>query len=481
MTLPGLRRLRERWQADRRWRWWRRLTAPQLFVGSFLLLILFGTLGLRFLPGIYTGDRLGWIDALFTATSAVCVTGLTVVDTATYFTLAGQAFILLLIQLGGLGIITFSTIIILALGRKLSLRQEIVSTSLAEVAPYIDYRHLARSVLLFTFVFELLGALLLLLDWLPRFGFGAALWHAVFHSIAAFCNAGFSTFSDNLVGLRSDASTLLTIAGLIVVGGIGFVTMEELYVRGAHSHVWRRRATDELVPRLSLHSRLVLATTTVLIAVGWIFFTAYEWNLIFAGMTTSARLVNGLFMSITPRTAGYNAIDYGQASDGTNFFTILLMFIGGSPGSTAGGIKTTTVAVIGLLALSRYRGHPRTSVLGRTIPEETIQRAVGLFVVAFGVVTAAIFVFTTTEIGAVARPAPHTAFLAYMFEAVSAFNTVGLSMGVTPELSASGRIVTVLLMYLGRVGPLTFAAAIALRTAPGYRQLRYAYEDVVIG
>jgi trk system potassium uptake protein TrkH len=235
------------------------------------------------------------------------------------------------------------------------------------------------------------------------------------------------------------------------------------------------------VPRLSLHSRLVLATTAVLIVVGWIFFAAYEWSLSFDGMPTRARIVNALFMSVTARTAGYNAIDYGQASDGANFFTILLMFIGGSPGSTAGGVKTTTAAVIGLLALARYRGQLRTSMLGRTIPEETIQRAVGLFVVAFGVVTAAIFIFTTTEIGMVPHPVADTAFLAYMFEAVSAFNTVGLSMGVTDDLTASGRILASLLMYLGRVGPLTFAAAIALRSAPGHRQWRYAYEDVVIG
>ena len=223
-----------------------------------------------------------------------------------------------------------------------------------------------------------------------------------------------------------------------------------------------------------------LHISTALVLGGGVFFTLYEWHLTLADVPWWARILNGLFMSVTARTAGFNTIDYGAASDGTNFLTILLMFIGGSPGSTAGGLKTTTIALIGLLAWSRLRGQPRTSVLNRTVPDETIQRAVGLFVVAFGLVTAAIFVLTTTEIGVVTHVEAEAGFLRYMFEAVSAFNTVGLSMGVTDELSGPGRVVAVLLMYIGRVGPLTFAAAIALprqrRTA-----FRYAYEDVVIG
>lgn len=470
------------WEVRRgpRLEWWRRTSPPQLFVGSFLVLILFGTLGLRFLPGLYTGERLGWLDSIFTATSAVCVTGLIVVDTATYFTTAGQAFLLLLIQLGGLGIVTFTTIIILMLGRRISLRQESASAGMAEIAPHIEVRHLLRDILLFTISFEVAGALLLLIAWTPTMGLAGASWPALFHSISAFCNAGFSTFSDSLVGVNRQPLTLFTIMALIVVGGIGFLTMEELWLRRAHRRRRQRRETDDLVPRLSLHSRLVLATTALLIVAGWLFFTVYEWQITFAAMPGWARVMNGLFMSVTARTAGFNSIDYGQAADGSNFFTILLMFIGGSPGSTAGGLKTTTVAIIGLLAWSRYRGSTSTNVMARTIPEETIQRAVGLFVVAFGVVTLAILVLTTTEIGPVSPGMAETNFLHYMFEAVSAFNTVGLSMGVTYDLSATGRIVAIILMYIGRVGVLTFAAAIALR-GHGAGRFRYAHEDVVIG
>jgi trk system potassium uptake protein len=460
--------------------WPRRLTAPQLFVASFLVLILFGTLGLRVLPGLYTGPPLGWLDALFTATSAVCVTGLIVVDTATYFTPFGQAFLLLLIQLGGLGLITLTTIIILALGRRLSVTQESVSGGVADVVPHIDLRRLMRNVVLFTLAFEALGALVLLAAWAPALGVRAAAWAALFHAVSAFCNAGFSIFPDSLVGFRTAPLTLVTIMVLIVVGGIGFLTMDELYFRRASRRRRLRRHTDELVPRLSLHSRLVLGVTAVLIVGGWLFFTVFEWGLTLAELPWWARVVNGLFISVTSRTAGFNTIDHDAASAGTNFLTVLLMFIGGSPGSTAGGVKTTTAALLGLLAWSRLMGRRHVSLLGRTVPDETVQRAVGLFVVAFGVTTFAIFAFTATEMGFVHHGGAEAGFMAYMFEAVSAFNTVGLSMGVTLELSPAGRFITTLLMYAGRVGPLTFAAAIALRPHDA-RVFRYAHEDVVIG
>ena len=475
--------LMDQWNAasSRGFTWWRRISPPQLFVGSFLFLIAFGTLGFRILPGLHTGERLGWIDALFMTTSAVCVTGLQSIDIAERLTFAGQLFFLVLIQLGGLGVVAFTTIIIMLLGGRVSLRAHSVTVGVAEIAPHVDFRHLALGILVFTAIIETTGAVLLLLSWGPQLGFDEAVWHAVFHSISAFCNAGFSTFgSASLVAYRESALPLFTIMALIVVGGVGFLTMEELWLRRTSRRRRMRRASDELVPRLSLHSKLVLVMTTVLLLTGWLFFTLYEWNITFAGMRPWARVMNGLFMSVTPRTAGFNTIDYGEAADGSNFLTILFMFIGGSPGSTAGGLKTTTVAVIGLLAWSRYRGRMSTSVFGRTIPDETIQRAVGLFVVAFGVVTLAIFVLTTTEIGAVSHVVAEAEFLRLMFEAVSAFNTVGLSMGVTPELSVPGKLIITLLMYLGRVGPLTFAAAIALRMQRT-AEFRYAHEDVVIG
>lgn len=462
------------WSLERSFsaRFRRLLTPARLLVLSFALLIAFGTAGLLTLPGLYTGPSPGLLDALFTATSAVCVTGLIVVDTATYFTPLGQAFILLLIQLGGLGILTFTTLIILALGRRLSLHQEAISATTADVAPDVDFRHLVRNVVRFTFAFEAVGALLLFLAFLPQFPWAEAAWHAVFQSVSAFCNAGFSTFADSLMGFQGSPVTLITIMTLIVLGGIGFLTLEELHLR------WRRPESRRM--RLSLHSRLVLTVTAVLLLGGWLVFATLEWTNTLDALPAWARALNALFMSVTPRTAGFNTVDYGATADSTNFVTILLMSIGGSPGSTAGGLKTTTVAVIGLLAFARLRGHQVTSAQSRTIPEETVQRAVGLFVVGFGVVTAGILVYAAVQLEP-AGSADGRGFLAYMFEAVSAFNTVGLSMGVTGDLTESGKWMTIILMYLGRVGPLTFAAAIALDRPTLAGEFRFAYEDVIIG
>jgi trk system potassium uptake protein TrkH len=451
---------------------WRRLRPTQLLVGSFLVLIAIGTLGLMLLPGLYTGERLGWLDALFTATSAVCVTGLIVVDTATYFTLAGQAWLLLLIQLGGLGIITFTTLIILAVGGRLSLRTESLA-SVADIAPEVEYRHLARGVVLYTALFETAGALLLYLFWIPRLGWTGGVWPALFHSISAFCNAGFSTFTDSLMGFQRSYGALLVVMALVVVGGLGFLTIEELYLNQKHERQGRKF-------RLSLHSRLVLGTTAALVFGAWPLLASMEWTNILAGMPLPAKLVNSLFLSVTPRTAGFNTVDYAETTDATNFFTIVLMSIGGSPGSTAGGLKTTTVALLALLAWSRVRGTRWVTVGGRTVPDATIQRAIGLFVIGFVVVTAAIMVLV-----AVQAPGPATeeaaGFLPFMFESVSAFNTVGLSMGVTSDLSATGRWIAIGLMYLGRIGPLTLAAAIAIQQRAATRELRYAYEDVIVG
>ena len=450
------------------------LTPARLLVYSFLALIGIGTVGLEVLPGLYSGDGLSWVDALFTATSAVCVTGLIVVDTAEYFTRWGQAYILLLVQLGGLGILTFTTLAILALGRRLSLHQEALTGRVREILPDLDVGQIVRSIFLLTFLFEGLGGALLLLLWQARFPWPEALWHAVFQAVSAFCNAGFSTFSDSLVGFRHSPLSLLVIMALVVLGGLGFLTLEEL------RPPWLRRRSSS-PRRLSLHSRLVLTTSAVLLVGGGIFFLGMEWRNTLADMSVVDRITNGMFMSVTARTAGFNTVDYAATSESSDFVTMLLMAAGGSPGSTAGGMKTTTVALLGLLALARLRGHRVTSAWGRTVPEETVQRAVGLFVMAFGVMTLGTLLFSFLE----APPGDHAAvpgmFLAHMFEAVSAFNTVGLSTGVTPELSQASRVLTTGLMFVGRVGPLTFATAVALgRPGPG-DEFRYAHEDVVIG
>ncbi len=439
-----------------------------MFVGSFLILILLGTLGLRFLPGLYTAEPLTWHDAAFTATSAVCVTGLTVVDTATRFTPVGQAFLLLLIQLGGLGMLTLSSIIITALGGRPSLRTESVTTAEARNIPHVSPKRLLLDILRFTLAFELAGALALLTIWAPAAGWREALWPAVFHSVSAFCNAGFSTYSDSLIGFQRSPASLLIIALLITCGGLGFVVMEEL---------WRkfRRRKPGGARRLSVHTRLVLLVSAILLGAGWALYLVFEWRESLRELPWIDKAVNALFMSATARTAGFNTIDHTQASDSANFLTILLMLVGGSPGSTAGGMKTTTFALIGLLAWSRLRSQDTVTFAGRSIPDDSIQRAVGLSVITGGIVVAGIFLLTS--IGDILDVKSN--FLAQSFEVVSAFCTVGLSMGLTSELSVPSRWVLVALMFVGRTGPLSIAAALVVRRRAA--RFRLAYEDVNVG
>jgi trk system potassium uptake protein TrkH len=448
------------------------LTQERLFVTSFLGLIALGTVGLRLVPAFYTGQPLSWLDSLFTMTSAVCVTGLIVVDTANYFTPLGQGWILLFVQLGGLGMITFATLIIVAIGARPSLHYETAASAPATGTLRLDYRSLTRSVLGFTLAFEALGAGLLLLAWGPELGWSKALWPAVFHAVSAFCNAGFSTFSDSLVGSQRSPFPLFVVMGLILVGGLGFLTMADIRINR-----WGRGR----ILRLSLNSRLVLITTSILVLGAWAGYCFFEWEASLSELPTTARIVNALFMSVTARTAGFNTVDYGTLTDAGAFLTILLMSVGGSPGSTAGGLKTTTFAVIALLAWSRLRGLRVTQAGSRSIPEETVQRAVGLFVVVAAVVICAVFVLTATEGGRNVAAVAERRFLGYVFEVASAFNTVGLSMGVTSGLSDGGRLTVIVAMFLGRVGPLALATAITRRAAGAVSRLRYAFEEVVIG
>ena len=296
-------------------------------------------------------------------------------------------------------------------------------------------------VVRFTLVLEALGIIALYFLWAPRLGWRETLWPAVFHSISAFCNAGFSTRTTNLVDFGQSPLTLLVIAMLICAGGLGFVTMEELRDLRVRTSRGRRR--------LSVHSRLVLSTTVMLIFVGWVSFAVFEWRGVLSDMDMTDKVANSLFMSVTPRTAGFNSIDYGQASDSTILMTTILMTIGGSPGSTAGGIKTTTFALLGLLAWSRLCSHTTVTFGQRSIPDETIQRAVGLFVIATGVTVMGVFALTLLS----DYYGTEHSFLSLLFETSSAFNTVGLSMGISWSLPPPSRWVLILLMFCGTNRP----------------------------
>lgn len=441
------------------------LTAVRLLVLSFLVLIALGTAGLLALPGLYAGPKLGVVDALFTATSAVCVTGLIVVDTATYFTPFGQAWILLLIQLGGLGILTLATFVVVGLrGRSSLVTEEAVATG--SMALRLRPRRLLAWVVTITLLAEVVGAVLLWLLWLPRFGAAGAVWHSVFNAVSAFCNAGFSTFSDSLAGFQRQPASLLVVALLIVFGGLGFVVFADL---GRYAR--RRRS-------VTLHTRLTLLATGVLIAGGWVLYLAFESNVTLSDMGWGHRVANALFMAVTARTAGFNTIDYDAVAGPTLVLTGILMAIGGSPASTAGGLKTTTAALLFLLLLSRLRGHHHVSVFGRTVPAETVNRSAGIAVGGITILLGMVFLLMIAEQGAHAADRAHMVRVG--FEAISAFGTVGLSMGVTGDLTAGAKLLVTVLMFVGRVGPLTLATAMAVSAARG-RAYRYSHEDVILG
>lgn len=438
-----------------------------MFIGSFALLILMGTVGMQLIPGIYADEPMSWLDALFTSTSAVCVTGLIVEDTAVFFTPLGQGFVLLLIQLGGLGMLTFASLIIMALGQRLSLRTEATSIVTPESALHLEGRNITRDIVRFTFLFEAMGAAALYALWIPQLGWKGAAWPAIFHSVSAFCNAGFSTFSDSLMSFQDSPGILMVITLLILAGGIGFLTHTEMW----HWFIsWRRKKAF----RVSLQSRVVIFVTLLLTVAATPLFALFEWNNCFKELAVGDKIANSVLMSVTPRTAGFNSIDYGKATDSSNLLTIMLMTVGGSPGSTAGGVKTTTLALMGLLAWSRLRGSEATNCCGRSVPEETTSRAVGLFVIAIGFSIASVFLLSATE------QAPARGLTELMFEVSSAVNTVGLSMGLTGKLTVAGRWVIILMMFLGRVGLLTLAATLTVSRSQTAR-FRYAYEDVVVG
>jgi trk system potassium uptake protein len=460
--------VRSRYKSGRRYLSARRLTPSELFVVSFLLLIIAGTLTLKFLPNINYGENLNWTDAAFTSTSAVCVTGLIVVDTATYFTPLGQVIILILIQLGGLGMLVLTSVIITALGGRPSLRTENIAAGARHMVPHVRARKLILDIVIFTFAFEAIGAIALYCVWAPKLGWTEAIWPSIFHAVSAFCNAGFSTNSSSLMEFNDSPITIAIVSSLVIIGGLGFITIEEIFQRWTHR--------KKILKRMSVHTKLVLLTNGVLLLVGWILFSIFEWHGVLSTLSGFDKLCNSFFMSVTPRTAGFNTIDYGNATDSSNFLTIILMTIGGSPGSTAGGLKTTTFALLGLLAWSRLRSRATVTFAHRSIPPATIQRATSLFVISIAIVVSGVFILASIGdfVGG------NQEFLVRLFEIASAFNTVGLSMGITAELSVTSRWLIIVLMFVGRTGPLAIAAALIVRL--GKRGVfRLAYEDVVVG
>lgn len=442
--------------------WLKRRHPAQLIVFAFAAGVLVGA-GLLLLPfATAEPGRASFTTALFTSTSALCVTGLVVVDTPTYWSSFGQSVILGLIQIGGIGIMTLASLLALLLARRLGLRTRLIAQAETAAPVLQDVRRLVFGVVLLSLLFETITALVLLLRfWISYdMSFGSAVWNGIFHAISAFNNAGFALWSDSLVRFVTDGWITLTIAAAVIAGGLGFPVWLELRHRVLNPLLW------------TLHTKLTLVVTLALLLIGFVAVGAFEWSNpdTLGGLDTGGKLSASFFQSVTPRTAGFNTVDYGSVEQETLFVTDLLMFIGGGSASTAGGIKVTTFALLFLMVWSEVRGDPHVNAFGRRVPAHAQRQA---FSIAF-IATIAVFggTLALTTLG------DHP-FRDVLFEAISAFGTVGLSTGITADWGELGRLVLVVLMFLGRTGPYTLAVALALREHK--RLYRFPEERPLIG
>ncbi len=415
---------------------------PQVVVFSFVVTILVGTALLSLPAASASGESIGLFDAFFTASSATCVTGLVVLDTGADFSVLGQGVILALIQIGGLGLMTMTTFLFLLIGRRIGLRGRLLIQESLGQANLSGLIRLVRSIFLFTLLSEVIGAALLTARFSVDMPFGRAAYFGAFHAVSAFCNAGFDLFGDSLVSYASDPLVILTVSGLVIIGGLGFLVLRDIREREAGG-------------RMALHTRVVLRATAWLVAVGFVLILALEYaNPATLGpLPLHGKVLSSWFTSVTPRTAGFNTLQTHLLAPSTLLLLVVLMFIGASPGGTGGGIKTTTAWVIFQGVLVTVRGRHELTSDGRSVPRETVNRAVAIGAISLMIVVVVTGILLISETAG---------FLEVFFETMSAFGTVGLTMGLTPKLSILGRVVIPLTMLAGRVGPFTMALAFAV-------------------
>ncbi len=463
----------------------RRLRATELLILSFAVVIAVGTLLLSLPYATRSHVPLHPVDALFTAVSATCVTGLAVFDVGSRLSLFGQLVVLACIQIGGLGLMTLTTVFGVMLGHRLGVTDRAAIESSFHHSPGAPMLSLVRHVVVSTLLIEAAGAAVLSVHWLAARRFSSVsetIYQAVFHAISAFCNAGFSLFSSSLAGFQQDWIVLLVVSSLIVLGGLGFLVGLDLRLF-VHAAIERWRVGPDAAghrrPRLAVHTRLVLIVTGSLLVVGTVSYYLLERDRLLGGLPFGPALLNAYFCAVTPRTAGFNTVDFGAMTAGGLLCTMVLMMIGASPGSTGGGIKTSTFGLLIAYAISRMRGFTKVHLFGRTIPQESIDRAGAVVIVSLSVVILAASALLVTETQALVAGETQRRFLPLLFETISAFGTVGLSMGVTPDLSSAGKVVLAGVMFLGRVGPLTLALAVTTRRVQA--RYRYAEENLMIG
>lgn len=438
------------------------LKPEHLFILSFLILIILGTLLLMMPAATVKGEGMPLIDALFTSTSAVCVTGLTVQNTAFCFTTFGKIIILILIQLGGLGIMTSTSFLTLLFLRRMSMSERFMLGGFFTDEALPDIPGIVKTIFASTILIELFGALLLFISWRHDFSSPqAAFFHSIFHSVSAFCNAGFSTFPENLINYRFNFMINAVITVLIIIGGLGFFVIFNIVVS----------MNPKIKKTLNTHSRIVLTVTALLIILGTLFIFIFEYNMSFFHLSLKEKLLASYFQAVTARTAGFNTVDIDALSQPVLLFLSFLMYIGGSPGSTAGGIKTTTIGVLAASVIATVREGDDVAIFKRRIENKTIYKALSLVVLSlmFIFIVSLFLIMTENE-------APIKIF----FETVSAFGTVGLSTGITSQLTVAGKLLIIMTMFVGRLGPITLAVSLSRQDTPS--TVRYPLDsNIMIG
>lgn len=419
----------------------KRLSKAQTIALGFFIIIMTGTFLLMLPISSRSGELTAFQDALFTATSATCVTGLIVTDTYQHWNGFGQAVILSLIQIGGLGFITMGMFFSIFLRRKIGLKERNLIQESVNTLQLGGVVRLVKKIVFGTLLLEGLGAMILFIRFLPDMGVGEALWNGVFHSVSAFCNAGFDLMGKyeaytSLVPYYNDVVVNVVIMGLIIIGGIGFIVWDDITIKKWHVKQYR------------LHTKIVLTITAVLVFGGALLFFLFERNNLLAGMDTKGQVLTSLFGSVTARTAGFNTTDTGAYTPATKLMTSMLMFIGGSPGSTAGGVKTTTVVVLILVVVANLRNRNELNIFGRRLDEEEVRKASTVFSMNLILLLASVLAICAMQ---------PLALDDVVFEVASAIGTVGMTTGITRDLTTASRYIIILLMYCGRIGSMSFA------------------------
>lgn len=444
-----------------------KINAPKIIAGSFLGIIAIGAILLSLPISTVKEGSMSLIDALFTSTSAVCVTGLAVVNIGTYFTKFGQIVLIILMQAGGLGIMTLSTFFLILLGKRLQMKDLFVIEGSVGQEVVHGVKGLVKYILVSTFGIEFIG--IIILSWrffsYAHYPIGKAVYYGIFHSVSAFNNAGMGLCVDSLRQFKNDWIMVATFAGLIILGGLGFVVLLNLNTY----KFWKKNLIER--GRIRLQTKIVLAVSAFLLILGTCVFMFLEWNNTLVGLTLKDKIINSFFHSTTPRTAGFNTLSIGDMKLTTLCFTLFLMFVGGSPGSTAGGIKTSTFMVLLANTYSIVRGKIDIHLFGRTIPKRVVQEATSITGISVGLVFLGTMVLLMTEQGA--------DFMKVIFEVISAFANVGLSTGITTSLSDLSKFVIIITMFVGRISPLTMALIVGKRSE--LPAVGYPTETVMVG